>query len=620
MAGELPEGYEIEDGMQTAPSRRRLLPGPPPGTKEPPLEFLSPQGETPPQGTTLPHPQAGSAALPEGYEIEDHGTGTADNTGTKTGLIDAGMAGLGDQPILGPLMHKALAGIEAALPIREKFSHAPTFGQRYAEDEARENARTAQAYADRPITANAANLAGGLALPLGILKSGPMGARLLGMTGQTLGGQMARMGLSGAVIGGTDTGLRGGDPIRGAAVGGGLGMAAAPVARGLGAVAGRIGSALTAPLSRAATEQAAQEIGGAGAQTAGGAFTHESLADVASGKYGVLENGSQIHPDKMQNDINGLVSDLQSSNFKPGPDYHGPVFKTIQDLLKTEPIPPGPPMQGPSVPNLGQIPRGPTTRPAPTSFGDIVAAQQRLNEIMRENPGTSMSAAAGKASDGLTNLMETVGPKDVVGGGGNPIKAFADYQDARANYRVSMRARLYDEAIRKAELAADAGTGSLDLNLRNQFKALRNNTNAMRGATPDEKAQLDEFIKGGLTRNIMRQVGKLSPVGHAFPMMGELGAAVAGEPISALSAAVGGHVAKMLSNRMAAGAAARMSSSIRAQAPASAQLQAMASANFSRALAARQNLGRTLRILNAASKAPAIRAPAIAANINEQQP
>jgi hypothetical protein len=620
MAGELPEGYEIEDGMQTAPSRRRLLPGPPPGTKEPPLEFLSPQGASPPQGTALPHPQAGNATLPAGYEIEDHGTGTADNTGTRTGLIEAGMAGLGDQPILGPLMHKALAGIEAALPIREKFSHAPTFGQRFAEDEARENARTAQAYTDRPITANAANLTGGLALPLGILKSGPMGARLLGMTGQTLWGQMARMGLSGAVIGGTDTALRGGDPIRGAEIGGGLGMAAAPVARGLGAVAGRVGSALTAPLSRAATEQAAQEIGGAGAKTAGGAFTHESLADVASGKYGGLENGSQIHPDKMQNDINGLVSDLQSapSNFKPGPDYQGPVFKTIQDLLKTEPIPQGPAMQGPSVPNLGQIPRGPTTRPAPTSFGDIVAAQQRLNEIIRENPGKAMAKAAGQASAGLDNLLETVGPRDVVGG--DPVKALGQYQDARANWRISKRAQLYDEAIRKAELAADAGTGSLDLNLRNQFKELRNNTNAMRGATPDEKAQLDEFIKGDLTRNIMRQVGKLSPVGHAFPMMGELGAAVAGEPISALSAAVGGHVAKMLSNRMAAGAAARMSASIRAQAPASAQLQAMASANFSRALAARQNLGRTLRIINAASKAPAIRAPAIAANINEQQP
>jgi hypothetical protein len=576
---DLPPGFELEHQpfpARGAPDRAKWLPAPVRGDSGVSPFLL--QGD---QGPTTQNAPAGSPGpsgddLPPGYQLETHGnTGVTPANVIRAATQNTGIPGVASAfNRLGSAASAAGTGVKQVLglPINPNRSQAPTFGQRYTEDLAHEE-QAGQAFNEaHPIVSAIAGMAGGTAALAPAAGTG-MGMRLLGLTG-SLPARIATAGATFGALGAGNALEQGTDPVSGAAIGASLGAAAPVAGRLVGRGVSGITNMLSAPAVRAATEKAAQSIAGASAEplTAGGAFTSPALGDIARQGYQAIDNaGALIHPQHVGNKISQIFSDLRARNF--GPEDQGAVFNRIGRLAKTEPIPAAPPTVGPSVPNLGQIPTPPTTRPAPTSFGDVAAARMRLNDFIRKSPGTSKAAAAGQAIEGLDDLLETITPKDVVAG--DPTTALRQLQESNANYRWSKRAEFYDEAIRKAQLSADAGTGSLDLNLRNQFKALRNNKNAMRGASDQEKTALDQIIKGSFTQNTLRQIGKLSPVGHALPMMGELGMVAAGEPVSALTGAVGGAVAKHLSNSMMAGKAARLSASIRAQAPASAQLKRM---------------------------------------------
>src|SRR5262245_60730587 len=147
--------------------------------------------------------------------------------------VSAGMA-LSGVPVLGAFVPQAEAAIRSAAQPAGS-STAGTYGERYAENLARQKAQYARAEREQPIT-SALTQAGGGALALAPIGATAMGARALGMAGPALM-QPVMGAASGAGISAADAYARGQDPGTAALVGGGLG-AAAPV---VGSTLGRAG-------------------------------------------------------------------------------------------------------------------------------------------------------------------------------------------------------------------------------------------------------------------------------------------------------------------------------------------------------------------------------------------
>src|SRR5262245_49179199 len=143
--------------------------------------------------------------------------------------VSAGMA-LSGVPVLGAFVPQAEAAIRSAAQPAGS-STAGTYGERYAENLARQKAQYARAEREQPIT-SALTQAGGGALALAPIGATAAGARALGMAGPALLQPLAGA-ASGAGISAADAYARGQDPGTAALWGGGLG-AAAPVGGALG--------------------------------------------------------------------------------------------------------------------------------------------------------------------------------------------------------------------------------------------------------------------------------------------------------------------------------------------------------------------------------------------------
>jgi hypothetical protein len=161
---------------------------------------------------------------------------------TTGGLVSAAL----DVPVLGPLARKADAAIRAgAAPyinktgIAEELPEA-SFGERYSHALSSLEAPLQKFEQEHPIAAGLANVAGTTAATLPLAATAT-GARLLGLGGRTLGGQMGAGALSGAGINAVDAALRGNDPGVAGIVGGVIGGVPA-VARGVGAAVAPIAS------------------------------------------------------------------------------------------------------------------------------------------------------------------------------------------------------------------------------------------------------------------------------------------------------------------------------------------------------------------------------------------
>lgn len=157
------------------------------------------------------------------------------------GLAHEAVSGI---PVISPLVQKAQAATEATfhrLRPSPAISHATGSGsmlddwlQRYHEDLEREQAKDAAFEAQYPKSSAIAQAAGGVAATAPLAATA-LGARILGLGGRTLAGQMGRSAASGSAISGLDTALRGGsleDVAKSAGLGGAVGAVTPPVVRG----------------------------------------------------------------------------------------------------------------------------------------------------------------------------------------------------------------------------------------------------------------------------------------------------------------------------------------------------------------------------------------------------
>lgn len=187
---------------------------------------------TGPDNITVSFPDGTNASVINDVMTKHFGGAAKASPITTGGLLRAAAEGV---PVAGGFVNKGIAAAKAALPGTLGGSQASTFGERYAADLPEEEAASAKFSSEHPYASTAAGLAGGIAaaLPLGATAAG---ARLLGLGGRTLVGQMARGAASGAGINAADALVRGNDPGTAALVGGALGGAAPPVARVVGGV------------------------------------------------------------------------------------------------------------------------------------------------------------------------------------------------------------------------------------------------------------------------------------------------------------------------------------------------------------------------------------------------
>lgn len=166
-------------------------------------------------------------------------------------------------PIVGGLADRFAAGMDALTePLLGRGSQSDTLSQRYAENLANEQGHTKAFEQAHPIASTAAELAGGVGA-LGAAAKTATGARLLGLTGDTLPQQALNGALGGAALNATDAAVRGQNPIDALETGALLGGVAPVAGRAIGTavrgITGGIGS-LAEPFGQAGREARANRI------------------------------------------------------------------------------------------------------------------------------------------------------------------------------------------------------------------------------------------------------------------------------------------------------------------------------------------------------------------------
>lgn len=161
--------------------------------------------------------------------------------------------------------------------------------------------------------------------------------------------------------------------------------------------------------------------------------------------------------------------------------------------------------------------------------------------------------------DKLDDYIGGLKPEDVTGGvTGDPklisalklptgdAKAATDaLGEARDLYARSAKSATVDRLVEKAKNAVGANytAAGMDTALRQQFRALANNQNAMGRFSPQEQTAILKIVRGGPTQNMLRLIGKLAP-NSTFPIASELAVAGSGHGDVAAGMALGGAVAK----------------------------------------------------------------------------
>ncbi|MBN9075020.1 MAG: hypothetical protein J0H84_02215 [Rhizobiales bacterium] len=129
-------------------------------------------------------------------------------------------------------------------------------------------------------------------------------------------------------------------------------------------------------------------------------------------------------------------------------------------------------------------------------------------------PGNkSNNTAISKIIGSIDDLVSNPAAGDVLTG--NSQAAADALATARDMWSRSTKAQEVATAVRRGELqAASTGSGgNVDNAIRQKLRRILENP---RGYSPDEQAALETAVRGTPTQNVLRQVGKLSPMGNGL--------------------------------------------------------------------------------------------------------
>ncbi len=315
------------------------------------------------------------------------------------------------------------------------------------------------------------------------------------------------------------------------------GTAAEPYARTIGALAGGAGAA-----------KVAQDMAAAKAVKAS-TPTVEQLGNAAEAAYNhPVVKALELNPSSTAYQSGKIADSLNKSGFR---DITAPqTYKLVEELKSTV---------------------GPTAKVA-----DIQAVRSALGKVAGNFANPIEQAAANKAIRGIDDYLANLQPYDVAAGNG--AQAAKILEEAKGNYAAKMRATRLDNAEYRAELnAASAHSGgNINNATRQALKSMLLNPKAMRGFTEEERAAIEQVVKGTATGNVLRKVGKLlatSGMHGANVLAGSAALAPLTHGLSLAAPAVGA-ISKRLADRSTAKGIANLDSLIASRSPLAQQMRA----------------------------------------------
>jgi len=305
------------------------------------------------------------------------------------------------------------------------------------------------------------------------------------------------------------------------------GTKAEPYARALGGLVGGVGEGL-----------------GEGAIANAGkppAPTLEELHSQANALYDTAKNsGVAIKPeayDDLANQVKAAVTDA-GTHPKLHPKIAG-VLESLDDARGT-------------APSLGDMER--LRRIAKGAASSIEPDERRV---------------AGVVLDKLDDFVGNLKPDQVASGDASAANSLGAARDTWSRMRKS---ETIENAVERAQNAAESNRGNLAAALRSQFKSLANNRKAMRGFSPDEQDAIKALSRTDVLTGSLATAGAFRPRGVIGAL--EVIGGVANHEVApfAMAAALGGEGAQRSLNALTLGKAARLSAGLRAGAvPAAAE-------------------------------------------------
>lgn len=312
------------------------------------------------------------------------------------------------------------------------------------------------------------------------------------------------------------------------------------------------------PVARAAGGMAAGGLAGAlAARMAARPLQAMPTADAVDAEKTALYNDPSIknllvNPRSVRLLGDQIDTDLQrSARF---PEDHAPVFTQVNRLSSAD---------------------------QPVSFDELDAVRKRLGELAgqtNEGRSTPTAGAAGRAremlSDFLDNTMLNNPAHHIVQG--DPVAARATMQEARATAGAGIRSDQVTGRLDNANI--DAASANSGMNVANRIRQtlkplLKNDGAKIAGYTPDERAALNNLVRGSATMNVLRHVGNaIGGSGISILPGAYIGHATLGAAGTALPAA--GWALKTLANHITQAQAQRLSNQLLARAPISQRVAA----------------------------------------------
>ena len=289
-----------------------------------------------------------------------------------------------------------------------------------------------------------------------------------------------------------------------------------------GAVGGALSSETAGQTARAIDpeyEGAARFIGGvAGGGVAGKepkkrGITADALEAAKDAKYNQLQNmGLAIDGNEYVRQFGSHMPKLTADSYTRG--LAGDTWRETGDFLRS------------------LVDRHASAQAGHTVFRDVTVQdlqtfEGRMNRVRQKNISSNPTdaAAAGELLSMHDAFLDSVNPTAVKSG--NLQQARDLWNEAKADYRGLKRSDAVSMSLDRAERQAmkSGYGGNKENTIRQRLDALLNNKTEMKKFSPEERKVLDDLVRGGLTQNALRHLGKLAPTG----------------PVSAIWAILAGH-------------------------------------------------------------------------------
>ena len=258
----------------------------------------------------------------------------------------------------------------------------------------------------------------------------------------------------------------------------------------------------------------------------------------------------QIHPAAASDLADTISSDLRhgpNSGFRPANEPK--VFNAIDELN--------------TAANEGR----------PATIADIDNVRQVLGGLAKEKDAigqpTRQAAAASRAIDQVNDFLPNLKQSDLLAG--DAARANDLLGEARGNWAAYKKSSQVQNLASNAELnAASAHSG---FNIQNATKQafkplLKNNAAKVASWSDDEKAALNNIVRGTWTGNAARVAGNVLGGGGGLGMLLGAGAGYEGGGVpGAIAGAAAGRAFKMIGNRSTANAVQHLDSLIRSRSP-----------------------------------------------------